>query len=130
MKRKALMAVLVLAAVALAATSLASKGGGGGGGGRGGEGGSGRGNDKPDAPALTGPDGDTIGERTRSYTDCMQFAGAHKSRGRAADEVEFKRQFGGPAADLGKAFEYSYDNYTNVILDCTQKACRVRCVQK
>ena len=79
-------------------------------------------------PADTGMT--AYAEKTTSMTDCMTFSASHKSRGEAADKVEFNRQFGEPLSAAGAATEYSYDKYTKIILDCSKRQCFCRCLAK
>ena len=69
-------------------------------------------------------------EKTKSMSDCMTFSASHKSKGAEGDKAEFNHQFGAPLSESGAAAEYSYDNYTKVILDCAKKSCSCRCLQK
>jgi len=69
-------------------------------------------------------------ERTTSLTDCMTFSASHATKGKKADQAEFKRQFGDPISTNGQIFEYAYDEYTKVILDCSKGRCSCRCLGK
>ncbi len=80
---------------------------------------------EPQGAGLT-----AFAERTTSMTDCMTFSASHKSRGATADQAEFQRQFGDPIGVSGAVSEYSYDQYTKVLLDCSKRACSCRCLQK
>lgn len=69
-------------------------------------------------------------EKDKSLSDCNAFAASFKSKGKAADNAEFKKQYG-DAANASKAVtEYNYDKYTKIALKCAKKACNASCLQK
>ncbi|MFH1830257.1 MAG: hypothetical protein ABH871_05735 [Pseudomonadota bacterium] len=70
-------------------------------------------------------------ERTRSMTDCMQYAANFKSRGKSSDRADFDRQYGGgPLSESRGVLAYNYDSYTNILLDCSKGRCYCRCLAK
>ena len=70
------------------------------------------------------------GEATTSMSDCMTFTASHISKGSIADRVEFARQFSDPTAKKGNVWNYNYDGYTSIVLDCTKPSCSCRCLPK
>lgn len=69
-------------------------------------------------------------EKNRSMMDCMQFSANFKSNGMKKDKAMFDKQYGGPLSQAGGALTYSYDTYTNIILDCSRGGCFSRCLGK
>lgn len=69
-------------------------------------------------------------ESNRSMMDCMQFAANFQSQGKAKDTALFNRQFKGAMSEAGNVLTYSYDTYTNIILDCSRGRCFCRCMGK
>ena len=78
----------------------------------------------PETPAVASA------EKVRSMNDCMSFSANHVSKGREADHELFSKQFGKPANSSGAIANYSYDNYTNIALDCSRRLCSCRCLSK
>jgi hypothetical protein len=70
------------------------------------------------------------GEATTSMSDCMTFSASHVSKGRTADRATFSRQFGNSISEKGNVWNYNYDEYTSIVLDCTKPACSCRCLPK
>jgi len=69
-------------------------------------------------------------EKVRSMDDCMSYSANHVSKGASADRSMFGRQFGQPTSKSGADWTYSYDNYTNIELDCSRRSCYCRCFSK
>jgi len=68
-------------------------------------------------------------ENNRSMTDCMQYAANFKSRGMKKDKADFNKQYGAPMSQANRTCTYSYDKYTNIILDCS-RGCFAKCMSK
>ena len=60
----------------------------------------------------------------------MSFTASFKSRGAKKDKANFKKQYGAPTSSKGRVCTYNYDNYTNIILDCSKGRCYSRCMYK
>lgn len=69
-------------------------------------------------------------EKVRSMDDCMSYTANHVSRGHEADRSMFAKQFGQPTSAQGAVSTYSYDSYTNIMLDCSRSMCSCRCLGK
>lgn len=69
-------------------------------------------------------------ESVTSMSDCMSYSANHKSKGVTSDKELFKKQFGEPVSKMGDKTEFSYDNYTKIILDCSTSKCNCRCLSK
>ncbi len=69
-------------------------------------------------------------ESNRSMTDCMSFSASFKSQGMSGAKSMCNRQFGSPMAETGRVVTYSYDNYTNLVLDCSRGGCYTKCMSK
>lgn len=69
-------------------------------------------------------------EKNRSMTDCMDFSANFRSRGKDNDMSTFNRQYGSPLSKHGRICTYSYDNYTNIMLDCSKGRCYSKCMSK
>lgn len=69
-------------------------------------------------------------EATTSMSDCMTYSASHVSKGRTADRSMFARQFGEPVSKNGRIWNYDYDKYTSIVLDCTKPSCYCRCAPK
>ncbi len=79
---------------------------------------------------MRGKSAGASGEATMSMSDCMTFcAGFSCAGGSNKAKADFERQFGDPIDVTGRVTTYSYDNYTNVILDCSGR-CYCRCLTK
>lgn len=79
---------------------------------------------------MRGKSAGASGEATMSMSDCMSFcAGFSCAGGSNKAKADFERQFGDPTDVSGRVMTYSYDNYTNVILDCSGR-CYCRCLSK
>jgi hypothetical protein len=69
-------------------------------------------------------------EQNRSMTDCMEYSANFRSRGRDRDMAMFKKQYGAPMSQRGGMCTYNYDNYTNIMLDCSRGRCYSKCMSK
>lgn len=69
-------------------------------------------------------------ESVTSMSDCMSYSASHKSRGMTSDKQLFTKQFGQPVGKRGGKTTFDYDNYTNIILDCSGPKCHCRCLSK
>ncbi len=69
-------------------------------------------------------------EQNRSMTDCMQYSANFRSKGINNDKSMFKRQYGAPCSESGRTFTYNYDNYTNIVLNCSKGSCFTKCLGK
>ena len=69
-------------------------------------------------------------EKNRSMTDCMEFSANFRSRGISKDKAVFNKQYGTPQSQGSRMCTYNYDNYTNIMLDCSKGRCYSKCMSK
>jgi hypothetical protein len=69
-------------------------------------------------------------EQNRSMTDCMEYSANFRSGGKAKDMAAFNKQYGAPQSERGGKCTYNYDNYTNIMLDCSRGRCYSKCMSK
>jgi len=69
-------------------------------------------------------------EQNRSMMDCMEYSANFRSQGKTEDMEMFKKQYGVPLSRSGGICTYNYDNYTNILLDCSRGRCYSKCTSK
>lgn len=69
-------------------------------------------------------------EQNRSLTDCMEYSANFRSRGKTKDMAAFNKQYGTPLNKSSRVCTYSYDNFTNIMLDCSRGSCYSKCMSK
>ena len=69
-------------------------------------------------------------EQNRSLTDCMEYSANFRSHGKSKDQAAFNKQYGTPVNKNSRVCTYNYDNYTNILLDCSRGRCYSKCMSK